>query len=601
MFSSFSLLRQWIIPLNRQNFGHCLLPFVLLLVGCADHKPDTTDHSKQPANELASVPSSTQLEHMLPESERTYLWDVEHLGFVMEQTVFDRLKKSMNDGSLSAWDSYLAKDSTTAMLSLENTAVRLLGGTAEYVRLNAKSPSSAGGKMKFLEWLRGIRNEMDQCSTSVGLVRLGPATGRDFSGPWKSVWRIRIAGEKKGCPREVVFDLNVDMASLDEKIAEKSDWIRAVTVHDFREFQADHPLMEETTATSGLVNAHRYDNWKETSFIPNTGGVYVTDFDSDGHLDVYVDDHRDYGRLYRGHGDGTFEDVTQDSGLDTTSDAHLWTLSCWGDFDGDADDDLITQDRIYENLGGGKFQDVTELANLPLTPAAGYAIADYDLDGRLDLYVCHTSVYRVGQQAKSRVSWIDDGLGVDNVLYRNVGNWQFEDMTEETGTGGNGSSCFAAVWLHADSDNRPDLFAINEFGRNSMLINNPDGKFGDGDVDPIFGGFSMGVAAGDYNNDGWTDLYVANMYSKAGNRILANVDLDGYPVDVFRKIEEGTRGSKLYRSHGNASWETVPAEDMYADVGWSYGPTFVDLDGDGWLDIYGTAGFKSVKRGEPDG
>ena len=554
-----------------------------------------------PPDNAVIVSTSSQSEHMLPESERAYLWDVEHLGFVMEQTVFSRLKKTTNDGSLSAWESYLAKDAAATTLSLPENEIPLFGAKAKYVRLNSQSKASTGGKPEFLEWLRSLRDEMDRCSTSVGLVRLGPASGRDFSGPWKSVWRIRMAGEHAGRPLEVVFDLSVDLAAVDEKIAEQSNWIGAVTVNDFRSFEADQQLMEETTADSGLINANRYDNWKEKIFVPNTGGVYVTDFDSDGHLDLYVDDHRDYGRLYRGRGNGTFEDVTQDSGLDITSDARLWTMSCWGDFDGDADDDLITQDQIYENLGSGKFRNVTELTNLPLTPTTGYAIADYDLDGKLDLYVCHTSVYRVGQQAKSRVSWIDDGLGVDNVLYRNVGNWQFEDVTQETGTGGNGSSCFAAVWLHANNDNRPDLFAINEFGRNSMLINNPEGKFSDGDVDPVFGGFSMGVAAGDYNNDGWTDLYVANMYSKAGNRILANVDLADYPVDVFRKIEEGTRGSKLYSSHGNSSWDTVPAEDMYADVGWSYGPTFVDLDGDGWLDIYGTAGFKSVKRGEPDG
>ena len=585
---------------SYQHFDKILLMFLYVLSGCADRRAEPAISIIPPDN-AASLSTSAQSEHMLPESERAYLWDVEHLGFVMEQTVFGRLKKSTNDGSLSAWESYLADDATTTTLSLTESGIPLFGASATYVRLNAQSKASTRGKNEFLDWLRSIRNEMDRCSTSVGLVRLGPAAGRDFSGPWKSIWRIRMAGEHAGFPLEAVFDLSVDLAIVDEQLAEKSDWIRTVSVNDFRSFRANQQLMEETTADSGLVNVQRYDNWKESTFVPNTGGVYVTDFDLDGHLDLYVDDHRDYGRLYRGRGNGTFEDVTQDCGLDTTSDVRLWTVSCWGDFDGDGDDDLITQDKIYENLGDGKFRNVNDQTNLPLTPTTGYAIADYDLDGKLDLYVCHTSVYRVGQQAKSRVSWIDDGLGVDNVLYRNIGNWQFEDVTQKTGTGGNGSSCFAAVWLHANNDDRPDLFAINEFGRNSMLINNSEGAFGDGDVDPVFGGFSMGVAAGDYNNDGKTDLYVANMYSKAGNRILANVDLADYPVDVFRKLEEGTRGSKLYRSGGDSSWETVPAEDMYADVGWSYGPTFVDLDGDGWLDIYGTAGFKSVKRGEPDG
>jgi hypothetical protein len=96
-------------------------------------------------------------------------------------------------------------------------------------------------------------------------------------------------------------------------------------------------------------------------------------------------------------------------------------------------------------------------------------VADYDLDGRLDLYVCHSGAWHAGgSQSSQRVPWINGGLGVDNVLWRNPGDWKFEDMTDDLQAGGSGSSCFSAVWLHADEDRRPDLFAINEFGRNCI-------------------------------------------------------------------------------------------------------------------------------------
>lgn len=576
----------------------------LVFAGCGQSSERPTGKTvPETANKAAD--GSGETGHLLPEAERSYLWDIEHLGFIVEQTVFSQLKSSINNGSLSAWDTFLSDD-CNARLHPGSPDVRpFLSGEAEFVRITADAETQPVGKAEFIAWLRDVRKEMDQCGTSIGLVRLGPAADRSFAGAWRSVWRIRIAGQALGKPTEIVFDLDVEMAELDEKISEKSGWIRQVAVKDFRRFTADRPLMEDATAASGLVSERRYDNWNESTFVPNTGGVYVADYDNDGHLDVFVDDYRDHDRLYRGHGDGTFEDVTAAAGMPVKEEIRSWTLSCWGDFDGDADLDLITQDRLLENLGDGHFRDISDQVGLPLTPAAGYAVCDYDLDGKLDLYVCHTSAYRVGQEQKSRVSWIDDGLGVDNILYRNLGDWKFQDVTKETGTGGNGSSCFTAVWLHVNDDDRPDLFAINEFGRNSMLINNPDGAFTDGDVDPVFGGFSMGVAAGDYDNDGRTDLYVANMYSKAGNRILANVDVSDYPIEIFQKIEEGTRGSKLYRSLGNSkgtdAWQTIAADRMYADVGWSYGPAFVDLDCDGWLDMYGTAGFKSVKRGEPDG
>ena len=580
------------------------LMVLLPLSGCSSEPVHTSTKQKNTAESTIKSDTATTDGHMLSEAERAFLWDVEHLGFVVEQTVFSRLKTSLNDATLDAWEAFLSEDCVSHLPSATSQDQSILTGAAEFLRVSADSPTAQGDKAAFLNWLREQRNSMASCKTSIGLVRLGPANDRDFGGSWKSTWRIRMAGDDSGKPREIVFDVAVDLMEMGQDIVDHQHWISEIRLLDYRNLAATEDFLQEVTSTCGLESPKRYDNWNESLFVPNTGGVYVTDYDNDGHLDVFVDDHRDNGRLYRGNGDGTFEDVTEKAGLEVNDETRLWTLSCWGDFDGDGDEDLISEDHVYENLGSGQFRDVTADSNLPLTPASGYAVGDFNCDGKLDLYVCHTSAYRVGQQQKSRVSWIDDGLGVDNVLYQNVGNWQFKDVTAATNTGGNGSSCFAAVWLHANNDNKPDLFAINEFGRNSLLLSTPNGTFTDGDVDSVFGGFSMGVAAGDFDNDGWTDLYVANMYSKAGNRILANVQLGEYPEDVFRKIEEGTRGSKLYRAvpeSAGQSWQVVSANEMHADVGWSYGPAFADLNSDGWLDIYATAGFKSVKRGEPDG
>lgn len=569
--------------------------------GCQNSSTENSGKSTVPATGSPLSEVSEEADSPLADDIRRHVWDVEHKGFVLEATVFPKLKATINDGSLSFWKTVIAESAESRVPSDAVETTQIATGSSRFASVSFDDQQlDIGSKESFLQWLDKVRQEFDECKSSLGLVRLIPAS-TDLNGTFTAVWRLRIAGQDANGPVEVETELALGLSTLTDDIAEQSGWITSVKVLRQAVLKANQSYFAETTERTGLVSSQRYDNWNEEEFVPNTGGVYVTDFDSDGNLDVFVDDFRDGNRLYRGNGDGTFEDVTAASGIDPGGPTRAWTLSCWADLDNDGDDDLINEDRLYENLGDGRFRDVTDNSGLPLTPAAGYAIADYDLDGYLDVYVSHTSAYRIGQQERAQVKWIDDGLGIDNVLLRNLGNWQFEDVTEEMNAGGNGSSCFTAVWLHANNDNKPDLFAINEFGRNSLLLSTPDGPFTETDVDPVFGGFSMGVTAGDYNNDGQTDLYVANMYSKAGNRILANIDRDRYPKDLFRKIEEGTRGSKLYSATSTTEFRTIPESDMYAYIGWAYGPTFADFDNDGWLDIYATAGFKSEERGKPDG
>jgi hypothetical protein len=363
--------------------------------------------------------------------------------------------------------------------------------------------------------------------------------------------------------------------------------------------------MTDVTTESGIDSSGMHDNWQPTassSIRYNTGGVYVSDYNQDGWLDLLIDDVKTGLRLYRATTEGKFVDATSESGLSVANETPLqWTLSCWGDWDGDGDDDLISEDRLYENLGNGTFRDVTQSSNLLLTPASAYSIADYDLDGRLDIYVSHSQPYFPGQQAKEHTPWIDGGLGIDNVLWRNLGNWQFEDVTSATGAGGQGSSTFAAVWLHVNHDRYPDLLATNEFGRNSLLVSQGDGTFRDTTIDPVFGGFSMGATSADFDNDGLCDLYVANMYSKAGNRIMSNVDRKDYPPELYDRVVAATIGSRLYRNSGDGQFIPVEVPRVMSSSGWAYGTTFADLNGDGWQDAYATAGFLSLRRGDPDG
>jgi hypothetical protein len=588
--------------LNSHAFSRFLVAqiAILLFAGCGG-SPSTHHSQVDPKTQQSDVLPDGQV---LSEDIRKHLWDIEHLGFVIEATVFPKLKVSVNDGSLEYWTQLLAEDckaSVPGAAAADQETKLIAKGQANFqTTVFDAAQLSTGSRQQFLEWLMTVRQRYSECHSSMGLVKLTPDQ-QGLSGSWTTVWRLRVAGTSDSDPAETEIDLEVRLTRLSDDIATQQSWATAITVVSHQHMTAKQAFFAEVTESSGLVSSRRHDNWTAEKFIANTGGVYVTDYDQDGHLDVFVDDHADGNRLYHGNGDGTFQETTPESGIDPGGTARAWELSCWADLDNDGDDDLIVEDRLYENLGNGTFADITSTTNFPLTPAASYAVADYDLDGLLDVYVCHAGAYRVGQQQKTRVKWIDDGLGIDNVLLRNLGNWQFEDVTFATKTGANGSCCFTAVWLHANEDIRPDLFAINEFGVNSLLLNSADGQFEQKTVDPVFGGYSMGATTGDYNNDGHTDIYVANMYSKAGNRILANVDQARYPPELYHKISEGMLGSKLYSGCPDGMFETVPARDMFAYVGWAYGPTMADFDNDGWLDIYATAGFKSEERGKPDG
>ncbi len=542
---------------------------------------------------------------MLSDDDRKYLWDTEHLGFVLEQTVFPILKQGLRERDLTSVRTLLASDFRAALPHDEQVSERAGIFRLTTAQAGTDEPLDADADA-WLGWLSAVRSHFgeaaENCSVSVGLVRLLPEVRGRLDGRFNTVWKVQLAGHRDGQPVEVTSWIRLTLASLSDDIAEQAGWILDARVERFEWIESPAPLFVEVTDQTGIDNGLFHDNWSEgETFVPNTGGVYVSDYDLDGDLDLLIDDHRAGARLYRNSGQGRFEDVTQSAGLGITDEPLLWTQSLWADFDGDADDDLIIESRLLRNDGDGTFTDVTEKSNLPLLPATGYAVTDFDRDGRVDLYVTHSNAYRPGQAIRQTVSWIDDGLGIDNVLWRNLGGWQFEDVTAAVNAGADGSSCFAAVWLDANDDLIPDVFAINEFGRNSLLLSGDDGRFSPTSIDPVFGGFSMGVTAGDVNNDGRTDLYVSNMYSKAGNRILANVDRATYPADLYAKIVEATTGNKLYLGREGSHFETLSPEKTIADIGWAYGASMGDIDGDGWLDIAVTAGFKSVTRGKPDG
>ncbi|MBI1902445.1 MAG: VCBS repeat-containing protein [Planctomycetia bacterium] len=547
----------------------------------------------------------------LCQADRQYLWDVEHVAFVMEQKAFPLLKKALVAADGETLKSFLAED-FRGELPFDDWSTAYADS-----RIAIRKKSLEGGRVRTVEagalvdellsWRRLLDEGREGCQAEIGLVRLSPVDRNDLHGPWTGLWRVRLAGKSQGRLTEVSFRLRLQIGPLDEDLATRRRWIRAARVESAQTAQAEEPLLADVTARSGIETRRMYDNWMAAEKqLGGTGGIYLLDYDRDGRLDALVNDIAAGILLYRGTGDGRFVDVTGDSDLPRVSPTgrNGELTPSVADLDGDGDEDVLLGRYVYENLGNGRFRDVTGKCNLRIQGAAAIVAADYDHDGRIDLYETHTHApsYRQPSKRPDKVAWIDGGWGYKNVLWRNLGDWQFEDATDKAGAGGNGGSAFTAVWLDANNDRWADVLSINEFGRNALLINQRDGTFRQiEDIDPVFGGFSMGAAAGDYDNDGNMDLYVSNMYSKAGNRVLSNVDPAAYPPALYAKITEATVGSKLYRGLGDGRFEVAPPEKALREIGWSFGPAFVDLNGDGLCDVYSTAGYVSYERGKPDG
>ena len=323
-------------------------------------------------------------------------------------------------------------------------------------------------------------------------------------------------------------------------------------------------------------------------------GVSVADIDNDGFDDLYICQPAGLpNRLYRNRGDGTFEDVTEKSGLGILENT---VCALFADFNNDGHQDVVVVRAngplLYLNDGSGKFHakaDGFQFANPPKGTFTGAAAADYDRDGWLDIYFCLYAYYQGTGQYRYPIPYHDAENGPPNFLLRNNRDGTFRDVTEQTGLNkSNTRYSFCCGWSDFNRDGWPDLYVVNDFGRKNLYRNNGNGTFTD--VAPQSGvedvGAGMSVCWFDYDRDGAQDLYVANMWTAAGVRVSMQPNFKpGFPEDTRALYQKHAMGNSLYRN-ASQNFEDKTAGSGAGNGRWSWSSDGSDFDHDGLPDLY---------------
>ncbi len=337
-------------------------------------------------------------------------------------------------------------------------------------------------------------------------------------------------------------------------------------------------------------------------------GVSAADIDNDGFDDLYVCQPAGLpNRLYRNRGDGTFEDITEASGLGILDNA---ACALFADFDNDGRQDVVvvraSGPLLFLNQGGGKFRQkpgAFQFARPPQGTFTGAAVADYDRDGWLDIYFCLYIYYQGAGQYKYPLPYHDAENGPPNFMMRNQRDGTFRDVTAESGLNQNNTRySFCCGWGDYNGDGWPDLYVVNDFGRKNLYRNNGNGTFSDmapqAGVEDVGAGMSVGWF--DYDNDGAEDLYVADMWTAAGERISEQeIFKRDSPREIRALYQKHAMGNSLLRNSRfrNSEFRNRLPGDIgifqdkttSAGVGmgrWSWSSDAFDFDHDGFPDLY---------------
>ncbi len=479
-------------------------------------------------------------------------------------------------------------------------------------RYEAKGSFEALAHMKSDQW----------CSFEGGmdLTWERSKSGNDGAGQWQiTAWKTTEMNLRTSPRRLFTEVLDTAMSNPQEANMLRRSLHYEATVEHYREGtkQLPHPYFAPISA-----------NQKE--------GLAVADVNGDGFDDIYITMRLGKNMLLINQRDGTFLEQAALFKLDLPG--HT-PCALFADFDNDGDQDVILGRSLLKTSYLENRQGIFYQHPIPkFMPMAvlSMAAADYNMDGLLDVYIC---TYRpaapagaspaggVAQSKDGEFDWPDeffdinlareyrrresehrkrkggtvlDQIGPPNVLLVNRGGGNFEPAPENE-TVGIWRNSMQATWGDYNQDGRPDLYIANDWGLDVLFRNDNAGGFTDVTTQSglTYYGYAMGASWGDYDNDGYDDLYVSNMYSAPGRRITKQIP------GLEKMFIESAAGNWLYHHVAKGKYEQVAGllspSMTVMNAGWSWGGCFADFNNDRFLDLYVLNGYFTAPKEHASG
>jgi hypothetical protein len=528
-----------------------------------------------------------------------------------------RFGESVRNAQLNKLEQFYDRDFSGSSLGLARYTLKAQkDGICEYRFQGGNTP--IGREQALAEWNAYIASFEQTEEFALHLHRL---ESWDGTGPLIGSVRFEHIGTVQGATR-----LCIDRALFRTAWERRGDTLQIIdqTLLEGDRIYSEKPQFTNVARAAGIDFQNQYypaflnEPLRFGMIRYGPGGITAVDYNNDGLCDLFIPDGVE-SKLYRNRGDGTFEDVTAQAGLTGLDGV---SAAVFADYDNDGYKDLFVSrtfqpNQLFHNNGDGTFTDVTRQSGLGedcCTTVAAWA--DYDNDGFLDLYVG-----RYMDPRKDIPTTFYARNGEPNQLYHNNGDGTFTNVTERAGVGDKGL-CLGAVWGDYNDDGYPDLYVVNDFGRKTLYRNNGDGTFKDVTVksNTLAYGAGMSASFADYDNDGKFDFYVTHICSEHAwfaeaptvRRYMLRCLTEGtwktdmpLYLEIMRQsglgfigvFQQMASGNTLLKNKGDGTFEDVTQKARANPPGWFWGACFADFDNDGWQDLYAANGWVYNDKG----